>query len=223
MTGWLTCKPGRMEVIFNGVISGIVLAFLIGPVFFTILQTSIERGFSSGALVAVGVSLSDAFYIAISYLGVYQLFDQGGFNEYLGYFGGIVLLIFGAYYVFIKSRKLAQASAEKIRARNPWKLVAKGFIINGLSPMVLIFWLGTVGIATTKFGYATPHKAIPYFASIVSTVFVTDVLKAKLADRLRRLLTPDFIRRLNLVLGFVLLVFGIRLIYYASEFALPVP
>lgn len=212
-----------MEVVLNGVISGIVLAFLIGPVFFTILQTSIERGFSSGALVAVGVSLSDAFYITISYMGVYQLFDQGGFREYFGYFGGIVLLIFGAYYLFIKSRRLAGATQEKIGTKNPWTLVGKGFVINGLSPMVLIFWLGTVGIATTKFGYVTPHKAIPYFASIVSTVFVTDVLKAKLADKLRRLLTPLFIRRLNLVLGFALLVFGIRLIYYASGFASPIP
>lgn len=211
-----------MEIVLNGIISGIVLALLIGPVFFTILQTSIERGFSSGALVAVGVSLSDAFYVTISYLGVYQFFDKGGFQEYLGYFGGMVLLTFGGYYLFIKSRRLARAAPENIGASNPWKLVGKGFIINGLSPMVLIFWLGTVGIATTKFGYVTPHKAIPYFTSIVSTVFVTDVLKAKLADKLRRLLTPHFIRRLNLVLGFALLVFGIRLIWYASGFAAPI-
>lgn len=206
-----------MEVILNGVLSGIVLAFLIGPVFFTILQTSIERGFGSGALVAVGVSLSDAFYISLTYMGIYQLFDRGSFREYLAYFGGIVLLLFGIYYLFIKSRRLIQYDPERVRMNNPWKLVGKGFIINGLSPMVLIFWLGTVGLATTKLGYSTPQKAIPFFASIVSTVLVTDVVKAKLADKLRRLLTPTFIRRLNLVLGLVLLLFGLRLIYFAAD------
>jgi threonine/homoserine/homoserine lactone efflux protein len=82
---------------------------------------------------------------------------------------------------------------------------------------VLIFWLGTVGLATTKLGYSTPHKAIPYFASIVSTVFVTDVIKAKLADKLRRILTPKLIRSLNIVLGLVLLIFGGRLIFYAGN------
>lgn len=209
-----------MEVILNGIISGIILAFLIGPVFFTIVQTSIERGFGSGALVAVGVSLSDAFYISLTYLGVYQLFDTGSFREYLAYFGGMVLLIFGIYYLFIKSKKMTRYDPAEVRVNNPLKLIGKGFIINGLSPMVLIFWLGTVGVATTKFGYSTPGKAVPYFASIVSTVFVTDVLKAKLADRLRRLLTPQFIRRLNMVLGFVLLAFGIRLIYHAGELTL---
>ena len=206
-----------MELILNGALYGIVLAFLVGPVFFAILQTSIERGFGSGTLVAVGVSLSDAFYITLTYLGVYQLFDRGNFREYLAYFGGMVLLVFGIYYLFIKSKRLYQYDPQQFRINNPWKLVGKGFIINGLSPMVLIFWLGTVGLATTKLGYATPQKAIPFFASIVSTVFVTDVLKAKLADKLRRLLTPKFIRRLNLVLGFVLLVFGLRLIYYAGN------
>src|SRR5690242_5018461 len=97
-----------MDVILNGVISGIILAFLIGPVFFTIIQTSIERGFGSGTLVAVGVSLSDAFYITLTYLGIYQLFDKGSFREYLAYFGGIVLLAFGLYYLFIKSRRMTR-------------------------------------------------------------------------------------------------------------------
>lgn len=210
-----------MEIILNGVISGIVLAFLIGPVFFTIMQTSIERGFGSGALVAVGVSLSDAFYISVTYMGVSQLFDKGSFREYLAYFGGVVLLLFGVYYVFIKNRRMKAAETGEMRGNNPWRLVGKGFVINGLSPMVLIFWLGTVGIATTKFGYTTPQKAVPYFAAIVFTVLVTDILKAKLADKLRRILTPHFIRKLNLVLGIVLLGFGLHMIYYAGALTLP--
>lgn len=208
-----------MDIILNGVVSGILLAFLIGPVFFTIMQTSIERGFTSGALVAVGVSLSDAFYITLIYLGVYQLFDHGNFREYLGYFGGMVLLLFGAYYLFVKSRKVLRYGHVRGQLNNPWRLVGKGFIINGLSPMVFLFWLGAVGVATTKFGYTIPQKAIPYFACIVSTVFLTDVLKAKLADRLRLLLTEKFIRNLNIILGIALLLFGGRLILMASRFA----
>jgi threonine/homoserine/homoserine lactone efflux protein len=206
-----------MESILNGVISGIVLALLIGPVFFTIMQTSIERGFRSGFFVAVGVSLSDAFYISISYLGIYQLFDNADFREYLAYVGGIVLLAMGFYYLIVKSRKLAKYDPMKVEAKSPAKLILKGFIINGLTPMVLIFWIGTVGVATTKLGYVTPREAIPFFASIVITVFTTDVIKAKLADQLRRVLTPKFVRTLNFVLGLVLVIFGGRLIYLADS------
>src|SRR5688572_25043339 len=141
-----------MESILNGVISGIVLAFLIGPVFFTIIQTSIERGFRSGSFVAIGVSLSDAFYISISYLGIYQVFDRANFKEYLAYLGGAVLLAMGFYYLIVKSRNLAAFDPQKVDAKSPYKLVVKGFVINGITPMVLIFWLGTVGVATTKLG-----------------------------------------------------------------------
>jgi threonine/homoserine/homoserine lactone efflux protein len=207
-----------MESVLKGIVSGIVLAFLIGPVFFTILQTSIERGFWSGFFVAIGVSLSDAFYISICYLGVYQLFDKGNFKEYLAYFGGGVLLIMGLYYLIIKSRKLAHYDPQNVQAKNSYKLIVKGFIINGLTPMVLIFWLGTVGVATTELGYSTPGKAIPFFVAILCTVFMTDIIKAKLADKLRQVLTPRFVRTMNLVLGVVLLIFGGRLIFMADNF-----
>jgi threonine/homoserine/homoserine lactone efflux protein len=207
-----------MEIVFNGIVSGVVLAFLIGPVFFTIIQTSIEKGFQSGSFVAIGVSLSDAIYISVSYLGVYQIFDRGNFREYLAYFGGGVLLLFGVYYLLVKSRKLSTYDPEKVKTRSPLRLVAKGFIINGLSPMVLIFWLGTVGVATTKFGYTTPGKAIPYFTAIVGTVFITDLIKAKLADKLRVVMTPQVIRTLNIILGIVMIIFGGRLIYIADNF-----
>lgn len=218
MNGNHSFNRDRMESVLNGIVSGIVLAFLIGPVFFTILQTSIERGFRSGFFVAIGVSLSDAIYIALCYMGVYQLFDKGNFKEYLAYFGGAVLLIMGFYYLFIKSRKLAKYDPLTVEAKSPFRLIFKGFIINGLTPMVFIFWLGTVGVATTKLGYSTPGKAIPFFAAIVSTVFITDLIKAKLADQLRAVMTPKFIRTLNLVLGLVLLVFGGRLIFMADDF-----
>jgi threonine/homoserine/homoserine lactone efflux protein len=207
-----------MEIVFNGIVSGFLLAFLVGPVFFTLLQTSIERGFRAGSFVAIGISLSDALYISVSYLGIYQVFDRGNFREYLAYFGGAVLLLFGVYYLLIKSRKLSSFDPEKVEERSPWRLMLKGFIINGLSPMVLIFWLGTVGVATTKFGYSTPAKAIPYFASIVGTVFITDLMKAKLADKLRVVMTPRFIRTLNIVLGIVMIIFGSRMIFIADNF-----
>lgn len=204
-----------MESILNGIIYGLVLAVLVGPIFFTLVQTSIERGFWSGFFVAVGVSLSDTFYITISYLGVYQFFDQGNFKEYLAYIGGGVLVAMGINYLFIKNKKMVSVQGEKIQVRSPLRLMIKGFLVNGLTPTVFIFWLGTVGIAATKFEYVTPGKAIPFFAAIVCTVFTTDILKAKLADKLGKLLTPRFIRNMNIVLGIAFVIFGGRLIMMA--------
>lgn len=201
-----------MEAVLKGVASGLLLAVLVGPVFFTLIQTSIERGFKSGVYVAVGISISDALCIVIAYLGI-SLINSPGFRIYLSYFGGAILLGFGIYYLFIKSRKPVIYNPEHIEERSPWKLMAKGFVINGFNPMVLFFWISTMGIATAL-GYITPGKAAIFFGSIVATVFITDVIKAKLSDKLRALLTARIMKIMNLLVGLVMFSFGLKLIIF---------
>ncbi len=206
-----------MEIVIKGIAYGILLAFLIGPVFFTIIQTSIERGFMNGAYVAVGVSISDAFYITVTYLGISQIVNNPNLNMYLGYGGGSVLLVFGLYYLFIKNKKLQQYNHQEVLAKSPLRCMVKGFVINGLSPMVLLFWVATMGVATSEFGYVTPSSAVLFFGSIVITVFTTDLIKAKLADKLRKVMTPRVIRILNVVLGLAMIIFGGKLIFFAGS------
>jgi threonine/homoserine/homoserine lactone efflux protein len=206
-----------MEIVLNGIVSGIFLAFLIGPVFFTILQTSVERGFWSGLFVAIGVSLSDAVYICVSYLGLVQFPQTAEMRHYLAYGGGLVLFGFGVYYTFIKSRSLQNFERDKMQYRSPARLIIKGFIINGLSPMVFFFWIATVGVATSQLGYTRRGDVLLFFSAIVLTVFATDLMKAKLADKLRLLITPRFIRMLNVVMGVVLIVFAGKLILFPDD------
>jgi threonine/homoserine/homoserine lactone efflux protein len=206
-----------MDIVIKGILSGIVLAFLIGPVFFTLLQTSIERGFSSGVFVAIGISLSDSFYIFISYFGLTKFMEATNFRHYMAYGGGVILMLFGLYYLFVKSRKLAQFDPQKVESASGLRLAAKGFLINGLSPMVLFFWLATVSVATTQLGYTSGEKALVFFASIVLTVFTTDIIKAKLADKLRALITPKVIRIMNVVLGIVMVIFAGKLILFPDN------
>ncbi len=206
-----------MEIILKGILSGIVLSLLVGPVFFTLIQTSVERGFKCGVLVAVGVSMSDAVYIFIAYLGISQITANENIKLYLAHAGGIMLLIFGLYNLIFKTKMKQPDDHLQLKTRNPLRYVAKGFIINGLTPVVLFFWLGTVSIATTEFGYTTTGDATLFFSAIVATVLTTDILKAKLADKLRHLLTPKFIQRLNILMGIVLIIFGTRLLLFGDK------
>lgn len=206
-----------MEIVGKGIISGLALALLIGPVFFTIIQTSLERGFASGAFVVLGVSISDILYIVLAYAGLSQLVANGNTQSYFAYAGGFILLAFGAYYLFIKSRRNLNYRTVTIHASNPLRYVLKGFIINGLSPMVLVFWLGMVSAATSEFGTGSNSSATIFFASVLITVFLTDLIKVKLAERLRKMLTRRFILILNISLGLILMLFGVRLLVYAGQ------
>ncbi len=86
--------------------------------------------------------------------------------------------------------------------------------------MVLIFWIGTISIATSELGYTTRPQALTFLFSIVGTVFVTDLIKAKLADKLRAVLTPKIIKFMNIILGGVMLTLGVKLLYTAQFDAL---
>jgi threonine/homoserine/homoserine lactone efflux protein len=208
-----------MDIVLKGILAGLTLALLIGPVFFTLIQTSIERGFSSGVWVAAGITFCDAVYITLAYLGLSQFLRNGTATLYMAYFGGLILIGFGGYYLFIKNRRTLRYQTIRAKSYSPVLLMTKGFIINGLSPMVLIFWLGMVSLATTDFGYISTSSVVIFFGTIVGTVFLTDLLKAKLADKLRKVLTPQFIRIMNILLGLVMVMFGGRLLFFADKFS----
>ena len=54
---------------FEGLFFGLLLSVMIGPVFFTLLQTSLEQGFYRGLFVAIGASMSDLLIITGCFLG----------------------------------------------------------------------------------------------------------------------------------------------------------
>lgn len=207
-----------MEIVFNGLKLGMILAFLIGPVFFTIIQTSVERGFRNGVLVSLGVSLSDTMYVAICYFGLVQFINDPGFRYYLAYAGGIILILFGIYHLFIKSRRKMTAAIDVASESKMYRYFIKGFIINGMSPMVLIFWIGTISIASLDFGYSKGIEFFIFFSVVLGTVLSTDILKAYLADKLRALVTHRLMVIINIVVGICLIIFGARLIWSAGDF-----
>jgi len=101
--------------------------------------------------------------------------------------------------------------------KKPLKYILKGFIINGITPMVFIFWIGTISIATIDFGYSTGFEFFIFFLALLSTVLATDMTKAFLADKLRRLITHRFLMIMNVVVGVFLIGFGIRLLFMAKN------
>jgi len=207
-----------MAIVLNGLKLGIILAFLVGPVFFTILQTSIERGFRNGLLVCLGVSLSDALYVVICYFGLVQFINNPQFRYYLAFVGGGILIVMGAYHLFVKSRHKMTAPLDVANEKRMYRYFVKGFLINGFSPMVLVFWIGAISVASLDFGYQSGFEYFIFFSVVLGTVLSTDVLKAFLADKLRMLITHRTMMIMNIAVGIGLLIFGFRLILSAGDF-----
>lgn len=198
-------------IILKGIYFGAVLTFLVGPVFFTIIQTSAERGFPKGVLVALGVSISDFFYVIVCYLGLIKLIESPSFRDHMAFVGGGILIVFGLYSLIVKARK-SMAPAKVATETKAYRYVLKGFFINAFSPMVPILWIGYISVASIDLKLVEDSEFAVFFAAMLFTVLLTDIAKAYLAGKLSTLITPQRMMWMNIIVGVALLIYGVRLI-----------
>jgi len=201
-----------LEAIISGVTLGFVLSFLVGPVFYLLLDTSIKKGFRSAIFLAVGVLISDGLYIIITYFSTVAIGIMNTYQSEIGIAGGILLIVFGIITILkkpqIKSSELDLSSPNK----SPFVDLIKGFAMNFLNPFVLIFWVGVSSSVSSGKSFSHTHTVI-FFSCALATVFLSDLLKAWTASRLRTFLKPSFLIWVNRVSGVGLLLFGVRMLY----------
>jgi threonine/homoserine/homoserine lactone efflux protein len=89
--------------ILSGIPWGLFLSFMIGPVFFILLETSIIKGFRAALVFDLGVVLGDVF--AVAYLGSYRLIQSLQDKPALFIFGGILMLMVLSPFEFTKRKE----------------------------------------------------------------------------------------------------------------------
>lgn len=201
-----------LEAIVSGLTLGFVLSLLVGPVFFLLIDTSIKKGFKRGVYLAVGVLLSDMFYIAITYFSSVASGVMQYYQWEIGWAGGILLMVFGMVTILKKPHIKSTDLDLSDKGSSVWVEVLKGFLMNLLNPFLLIFWLGVSGSVSAGKSFTYRHTVI-FFITVLVTVFLTDVIKAWSASKLRTFLKPTLLIWVNRISGTGLLLFGIRMIY----------
>lgn len=198
-----------LDPIISGISFGLLLAIMLGPVFFTLLQTSLHEGFKAGVHLAIGVLISDASLIAICYFFASQLDMLTHYRITMGWIGGILMIGFGLFNFF---RKVVVKEVDDDKKTVHAKFMLKGFLLNIINPAVLLFWLGIVSVMSVKENYTKSHELM-FFGSLLSTVFATDLLKSYVANRIKNLLKPNVMLWINRIIGTVLVGFGVNMIY----------
>ncbi|MBK7872471.1 MAG: LysE family transporter [Saprospiraceae bacterium] len=203
-----------MKSLTEGIQTGLILCFLIGPIFFTLLQTGVERGFRAGAAVGLGIWVSDAMFVLLFYSGVNyiaQLLEWEGFSLYVGVVGSIILAAFGAWALFTKPAFQNPSDLHFKPSSSYVSLWAKGFLINSINPFTILFWFGLMSTTILKNSLDIYNVSL-FFGGTIGTVVITDILKILMAKRIRRWLQPKHILLLRRVSGIALIVFGIVLL-----------
>ena len=200
--------------ILTGIPWGIFLSFMIGPVFFILIETSITKGFRAALTFDLGVVLGDIFFIGVAYLGSYRLIASLKDKPALFIFGGILMVAYGII-SFIKLKKQAKiqydAIDDEIIKKNYGSLFIKGFFLNIINIGVLGFWLAIIISVGPKLEMQT-SRMMTFFTSVIVTYLLIDCLKIVLAKQLKSKLTPTNIFKIKKGISIVLIVFGLALI-----------
>jgi len=198
----------------DAVLIGFFLAFMIGPVFFMLIQTSIIKGARAAIAFDLGVVLGDIVFILIAYYGSKSLLEQIKDDPRLFYIGGIILLIYGLITYLDKSQKKTIVDESIVvlpEKTNYLRLFIKGFLLNFINVGVLGFWLGMIVVVGSNLEM-NPSKIFNYFTVIIVSYLVTDIGKILLAKQLKKKLTPKVTYKVKRSMGVLLMIFGIALI-----------
>lgn len=190
---------------------GFLLSFMIGPVFFVLLETSALKGFRAALSFNIGVIIADTLFILVAYFSSYQLLENLSNQPGLYVFGGVILLVYGISTFFRKTLDTGSKETIKITGSDYFGLLIKGFLLNFINIGVLMFWLGVIIIVGPSLDNEPPRIRL-FFGSMLAAYFITDLFKIVLAKQLKRKLTTARIRNLKKGIGLILVICGVVLI-----------
>lgn len=196
----------------EAILVGIFLAFMIGPVFFMLIKTSILKGFRAAFSFDLGVVLGDIFFILFAYYGSRSLLNRIKDHPYLYIFGGVVMILYGILTFFNKKKEYE--AKQKVIAHSQsqyFQLFINGFFLNFINVGVLGFWLGMVMIYGAKYNM-NQQRILLFFSIVVLSYLLTDVVKILIAKRLREYMTSSRILKMKKIMGIILIIFGFVLI-----------
>ncbi len=193
---------------------GFFLSFMIGPVFFVILETSVIKGVKAAIMLDLGVIFSDIVFILIAYYSTSQLLEKLKDEPGLFIFGGAILITYGIV-SFIKSKSVMTTASDPtiqlIQRTHYLRLFIKGFLLNFINIGVLGFWLGIIFVFGPQLEMKT-ERFIGFFTAVLATYFIIDIGKIFLAKKLNNKLTPLRIFRFKRTISVLIIVFGVILL-----------
>lgn len=193
---------------------GFLLAFAVGPVFFTLIETSITKGFKAGVFFDLGAMVADIIFIVIAYFSTSRILENLKHDPGLLIFGGAILVVYGviSYIRTIKSvfRIVREHYAVKVK-KNLGSLFLKGFLLNFVNFGVLAGWIGTIIMANAL--TTTQNGPIYFLATVLISFFIVDLIKISLAKKLKNKMTPRFIFRTKKWVSIFIIGFGVVLLF----------
>lgn len=198
-----------LELLFKGLIVGILASAPMGPVGVLTIQRTLNKGRWFGMITGVGAAISDIIYAAISILGMSFVMDfiENPKNMFwFKVFGGILLMIFGFYtYLSNPTQNLRPSSKNKGSLMHNG---ITGFLVTFSNPLIILLFIALMA----RFEFVVPEhyweQSVGYFA-IFAGALLWWFLLTSIIDRARCKFQVSTICLINRIIGSIVIGAGL--------------
>jgi len=195
------------KIFINGLTTGLFLQLAIGPVFFFVINLTVQRTIYDGLIAVLAVTLVDYLYIALSIVGIGKFLEKKKTKKVFGIISSIVLILFGA--IIIKD--MVNSTSTVAESLNSISLLSSFFSVSILTlfnPMTIVWFTSLFTAKAVEYNYKKRGLYLFGFSFGLSTLIFMGA-SVILFSLLKETVPIILIRILNLIVGFVLIGYGV--------------
>ena len=195
-----------MLTFFIGVLSGFCLALPVGAVALMCINKTLQFGFKSGLAVGLGAAFADAFYALIaiySLTTISNIFLQN--QEIMRIIGGLCLIFISIRMIF--SGPVVIETKEVTYSKWPRDIIS-GFVITLSNPLTYIGFIALLSYMHLVFRNFNSDLVLNFSLGAFAGSLIWWLILIEFARFLKNKVNSTFIKRSNIISGFIILVFG---------------
>ena len=198
-------------MIIKGFRFGLLLQLAVGPMCLLVFNTSASEGLLSGLMLVSAITLVDGLYILLSGFGIAAIMKNVRIQRIIKLFGCVILILFGISMITGALGYNLLPSFLLFSAESQENIFLKGLLLTASNPLTILFWSGV--FSTQVIEHKLNKLQLFYFGSgcILSTLSFLSVI-ALLGTVVSRFLPQIIMTGLNVVVGVLLIFFGLRLV-----------
>lgn len=204
-----------IQLFIFGLLLGFGACVPIGPINFEIIRRNLRFGTPVGISFGLGACLGDLAYLVLLSVGILQFLNHPVILKWIGILGALILAWFGYSALKLKTNIYeSDTAAKKLPRKSLITHFTQGFLLTLVNPFTIVFWSSLsvmIAVKTKHIPHAIFYTGLGVMiATIIWVIGLNFVL-----DHTRHRLSPKVMHRINLIGGFILLVFAAWGIWHA--------
>lgn len=190
----------------RGLITGLFLQLAIGPVFFYIINLTLQRTIFDGLIAALAATIADYFYITLSIIGIGKILQKKKFNKIFVIISSTILIIFGA--LIIRNAIIGLTTSIEINSSNLLSSFVSVLILTLSSPLTIVFFTGLFTAKAIEYKY-TKNQLYLFGLAVGSATLLFMGTSVIIFSLLKETIPLIVIQSLNIIVGIVLIGYGL--------------